>query len=306
MAYRGAVWRAALISTALAVSGRPAAGQDLEPRAYSASPVGTTFFVVAVGRTSGGVFTDPSLPFEDVEATLGAATVGIGHTFDLFSRTALIVGTVPYARGTASGRIEEERSEATRVGWADGRVKLSVNLFAGRALRPQEFRAVRRSTIVGVSLTTVLPLGQYHGNRLVNLGTNRWAFKPEAGVSIPAGRWTLDAYGGVWLFAANDDFYPGGVRREQDSIFALQGHVSYTLRPRLWAAFDATWYSGGVTTIGGVERDDRQRNSRVGATLSIPLRRTQSFKITYSTGATTRVGGDFNTIAIAWQTVWTH
>lgn len=304
MAHRAAAWRAALISAAVAVGGPAAAGQDLEPRAYAATPVGTTFLVVAVGRTNGGVLTDPSLPFEDVEATLGAATAGVGHTFDLFTRTALIVGTVPYARGTASGRIEEDTQEATRVGWVDGRVKLSVNLFGGRALRAHEFRSVRRSIIVGASLTTVLPIGQYHGNRLVNLGTNRWAFKPEAGVSIPSGRWTLDAYGGVWLYGANDDFFPGDVRREQAPIVALQGHVSYTMRPRLWAAFDATWYSGGATTIAGVRRNDMQRNSRVGATLSLPLYRSQSLKLAYSTGATTRVGGDFNTLVVAWQTAW--
>jgi hypothetical protein len=306
MAHRAAALRAVLFGAALAVSVRPIAGQDLEPRAYAATPVGTTFVLLAAGRTSGSVFTDLTLPIEDVEATLGAATAGVGHTFELFTRTALIVGTVSYARGTIAGRIEEDTREATRVGWTDGRVKISVNLFAGRARRSHEFDSVRRSTIVGVSLTTVLPVGQYHGDRLVNLGANRWAFKPEAGVSIPAGRWTLDAYAGVWLFGANDDFYPGNVRREQAPIVALQGHASYTMRPRLWAAVDATWYSGGATTVAGARRDDQQRNSRLGATLSVPLYGTQSLKLAYSTGMITRVGGDFDTIAIAWQTVWTH
>jgi Putative MetA-pathway of phenol degradation len=298
-------WKAALIAAAtLGASGPPAAAQDLEPRAYSAAPVGTTFLVLAAGRSSGAVFTDPSVAFDDVHATLGAITAGVGHTFDLFTRTALVVATVPYARGTASGSIQETAREATRIGWVDPRVKLAVNLRGGRALRPRDFVKAPRSMIVGVSVTTVLPLGQYHGDRLVNLGSNRWAFKPEAGLSVPAGRWTLDAYGGVWLFSANDDYLPGGVRREQDPVVALQGHVSYTVRPRLWAAFNATWYSGGATSVAGVERPDLQRNSRVGATLSFPLGASQSLKVSYSTGATTRVGGDFETIACAWQMVW--
>jgi hypothetical protein len=299
-----ACWRAMLVAAAFGVGGSVVAAQDLEPRAYAASPVGTTFLVVAGGRSSGGVFTDPALPVEDVQATIGLVTAGVGHTFDLLTRTALIVGTMPYARGTASGRIEETTREATRIGWADARVKLSVNLLGGRALRPREFGKAPRSTIVGVSLTAVIPTGQYHGDRLVNIGSNRWAWKPEAGISIPAGKWTLDAYGGVWLYAANDDFYPGDVRREQDRILALQGHVSYTMRPRLWAAFDATWYSGGTTTIGGVRGSDLQRNARVGGTLSFPLRSNSSIKVAYSTGASTRVGGDFNTIVVAWQMLW--
>ena len=112
-----AAWTAAIIVVAIGTSARQAAAQDLEPRAYSASPVGATFLLIGVSRSSGSVFTDPSLPFEDVHAKIGAAIVGGGHTFGLFTRTALITGAVPYARGTATGRIEESTREVTRVGW---------------------------------------------------------------------------------------------------------------------------------------------------------------------------------------------
>src|SRR5688572_10211394 len=87
-----------LCSAAVCPSGVTA--QDLEPRAYAASPTGLTFLVVGVGRSSGGVFVDPSLPVEDVQATVGALTVGAGTTFSLFGRTALVVGAVPYVRAT--------------------------------------------------------------------------------------------------------------------------------------------------------------------------------------------------------------
>jgi Putative MetA-pathway of phenol degradation len=305
MKHRGGPLRTALLCVAV-VAGRPGplVAQDLEPRAYSASPVGTTFLVVGAGRSSGSVFTDPSVPLTDVEATLGAATVGVGHTFDLGSRTALVVAAMPYARGKASGRIEEETREARRNGWADARVKLSVNLLGGRALAPAAFLKAPRSAIVGLSLAAVAPTGQYYRERLVNIGTNRWAFKPEAGVSVPIGRWTVDGYAGVWLFAVNDRFFPGDARKEQDPIVAVQAHVSYTLRPRLWVALDSTWYSGGRTAVDGVEKADFQRNSRVGATVSVPLGSRQSLKAAWSTGATTRVGGDFDTLSVAWQKVW--
>ena len=306
MAVRSAVWIAAIIAVAVVTVVRPVAAQDLEPRAYSASPIGTTFLLVAASRSSGSVFTDPSLPFEDVHAKLGAATVGAGQTFGLFTRLALVTGAVPYARGTASGQIQETTREVTRTGLADARVKLSVNLIGGRALRPAEFVKAPRSTIVGVSLTTILPTGQYYSDRLVNIGSNRWSFKPEVGVSVPVQRWTLDAYAGTWFFTANDEFFPGTSTREQDPVYAFQGHVSYTIRPRFWLAFDATWYGGGTSTVDGVEKADLQRNSRLGASISLPLGQRQSLKVSYSAGATTRVGGDFKTIAVAWQMVWIH
>jgi hypothetical protein len=296
--------RIAALATFLVSASASLAAQDLEPRAYSASPIGTTFVVAGVARSTGSVLTDPTLPFEDINARLGVLTAGVGYTFDLLSRTALIVVAVPYARGRVSGRTEESTAEVTRVGPADARVKLSVNLLGGAARKLREFAAAPRSTIIGVSLTAVVPTGQYSPQRLINLGSNRWAFKPEAGVSVPLGRWSVDGYAGVWFFEANDEFYPGSSQRTQNPVVAVQGHASYTIRPRMWAAVDATWYSGGRSTINGIEKDDLQRNSRLGATISIPIGARQSLKASYSAGATTRIGGDFNTLAVAWQMTW--
>jgi hypothetical protein len=281
-----------------------ASAQDLEPRAYAASPVGLNFVLVGIGRSSGGVVVDPSLPVEDVEATVGALTVGAGRTFDLFGRTALIVGAAPIVRVHATGHIGEDAASVSRVGLADPRIKLSVNLLGGQALGPREFSTVDRPTIVGVSLTAALPLGQYDRTKLINIGSHRWSLKPEIGVSHRIRKWTLDAYVGTWFFTENDEFYTGSSVRTQKPVAALQGHVSYTVKPRLWFAADGTWYTGGTTTIDGVGRADLQRNSRLGFTASLPAAKQQSVKVTGSSGATTRIGADFKTIGVAWQTSW--
>ena len=279
--------------------------QELEPRAYAASPVGLNFLVVVAGRSTGGVLLDPSLPIEDVQATVNSLALGYGRTFSLFGHTALAVAAVPFARADASGLVADTPGRVSRSGLADPRLKLSVNLVGGRALTPREFaRANRRPTIIGVSLAVLPPLGQYDRTNLINLGSNRWSFKPEVGVSHAITRWTMEGYAGVWTFTANDQFYRGTSIRTQEPVVALQGHVSYTLRPRLWFSGDATWYSGGTTSVDGVQKADLQRNSRVGATVSLALSRRQSFKISGSTGATTRVGADFKTLAVAWQLAW--
>ena len=88
---------------------------------------------------------------------------------------------------------------------------------------------------------------------------------------MPIGRWDVDAYLGVWLFTDNPDFYPGGSARSQDAVIALQGHVSYTFKPRLWTAVDATWYRGGASTVEGGTPATAMNNSRLGATVSFPI-----------------------------------
>jgi Putative MetA-pathway of phenol degradation len=295
-----------VILAGLIQSGSTASAQDLEPRAYAASPVGVSFLAVIAGHSTGGVVIDPSLPIEDVRASVNSLGIGVGRVFDLFGHTALAVAALPFAWAEATGRVGETTGQASRSGLADPRIKLSVNLVGGRALSVTEFARTHRPTIMGVSLTAIPPLGQYDRTKLVNLGANRWAFKPEIGVSRLIAKWTIDGYAGVWMATANDEFYPGESRRTQRPIVALQAHVSYTARPRLWIAGDGTWYSGGRTTVDGVEKADLQRNTRLGVTVSLPIARQQSLKVSASTGAATRIGSDFKTIAVAWQVSWFH
>jgi hypothetical protein len=300
---RIATWFIATAAIVL-VTCAPLCAQEMEPKAYSASPVGANFLVGSVARSTGSVVFDPTLPITDVDAAINAAALGIGTTFGLFGKLTLVSAALPYAWGNVSGQVFEEARSITRAGFADTRVRLSINLRGNDAMRLGEFIKTPRRTIVGTSLTMLAPTGQYDRTKLINLGNNRWAFKPEGGVAVPRGRWDIDAYAGVWLFTGNADFFPGGRQRTQDPVIAVQGHVSYTFKPRLWLAVDSTWYSGGGAQVDGAEPTGSVNNSRVGATLSIPATRQQSFKVTYSGGVSVRSGTNFRTVALGWQWLW--
>src|SRR6476660_6991374 len=105
-----------------------AGAQDMEPKAYSASPVGANFFVGAYTWSSGAVVFDPTLPVSDVHADVQAFVVGIGHTFDLFGDLALVSLAVPYATADLTGKLGEQAAAISRSGLADARLKFSVNL----------------------------------------------------------------------------------------------------------------------------------------------------------------------------------
>jgi Putative MetA-pathway of phenol degradation len=278
--------------------------QDMEPKAYSASPVGANFLVVAYSGSSGSVVFDPTLPVSDVDAHVRGFAVGTGHTFNLFGNLALLSAAFPYAWADVSGKVQEQAASVTRTGFGDARVKLSVNFRGNEAMSPREFAAAPRRTVVGASLTVSAPIGQYYTTKLVNLGTNRWAYKPEIGISFPKARWDLDAYVGAWFFTDNDAFYPGTALRSQSPIVALQGHASYTFRSRLWAAADGTWYSGGSARVNDGVPSSSLNNSRLGLTVSLPVGARQSIKIAYGTGVVVRTGTNFRTVAVAWQMLW--
>jgi len=117
------------------------------------------------------------------------------------------------------------------------------------------------------------------------------------------GRLTLELAAGVSFYTDNDDFLSGQTRT-QDPIYSVQGHALYSLRSGIWLAVDGAYYTGGRTTIDGVESNDRQHNSRVGLTVSLPVNRYNSLKLYASTGVFTRTGSDFDTVGVAWQYRW--
>ena len=282
----------------------PALAQELEPRSYSPAPVGTTFLIAGIGGSEGAVLFDPSVPVDEVKAELTIATLAFGYTFGLAGHQARVLAVLPVASGHIAGEVGGRAERQPMNGLADPRIKLSVGLIGAPALGVEEFSGAPRSTVIGASFTVVPPLGAYDEQRLVNIGYNRWAFKPEVGLSQPIGRWTLEAYVGAWFFTTNDDYFPGNARRSQAPVVSLQGHVGYALTRRSWVAVNATWFEGGQTRIDGARSPDQQRNGRLGATLSIPAGASDSLKLVYSTGATTRRGSDFDTLTLQWQRVW--
>jgi hypothetical protein len=93
--------------------------------------------------------------------------------------------------------------------------------------------------------------------------------------------------------------------RFQNPLGAIEGHLSYDLKPRLWISLDANyWYGGKTSRNGVVVLGTLESNSRVGVTASVPLHKHQSLKFSYSYGAIVRVGGNYNNLSAGWQYSW--
>jgi hypothetical protein len=287
-----------LIATAL-----PLCGQELEPGAYSVSPVGVNIIVLTNSLLGGDVTFAPTLPVEDAKATINTTGLAYVRSIDFLGRSANIGAALPFTAGKLQGLYIGEFTKVSRAGLSDIGFRFAVNLYGAPAMNLKEFAAYRQKTNIGVSLVVKAPLGEYDPTKLINIGTNRWSFKPEVGLSKAIGKWTLEIYAGVWLFTVNTNFL-GQYTREQDPIGSGQVHLLYTFKPRLWVAFDANFYTGGRTTVDGTVNLDLQRNSRVGGTLSIPVGRRHSLKLAYSRGAYTTIGADFQALAVGWQYLW--
>ena len=244
-----------------------ASAQELEPGAYWPLPTGLNIVTVVNSFNLGDVAFDPAAPIDEASARINTTAFAFTRAFSLAGRSANAGVVVPMIGGHVEGLYLGEPAEVDRFGLGDPRFRVAMNLYGAPAMTPKEFASYQQRTIVGVSLTVAPPLGQYDPTKLINLGTNRWSFKPEVGVSRTYGKWVVEAMAGVWLFTDNTDFV-GGRTREQDPIVATQVHVTYKFTRTMWLAADANYFTGGRTTIGGKQNLDLQRNSRIGATFS--------------------------------------
>ena len=307
---------AAFALAALLVAGAAPSlhAQDLAPRAYVITPLGSNAITLSYTYNTGELLFEGTVPVEDATGRLSVPMATYYRSFGLFGRSANVLAALPYGVGTFEGKVLEQDRSIYRSGLFDSVVRVSVNLVGGEAMSLAQIRERkwRQKTLLGVSLKVVAPTGQYDPTKLVNLGSNRWTFKPELGFSRAWGHWELDAYGSVFLFTENPEFFSnnpefgtGTQAQTQDPIGAVEVHLSYDVRPRLWVSLDGNFWYGGKTSLNGRENAATlQKNSRVGITASVPITRHQSLKVSYAQGAYIRFGGDYRIFSAAWQYSW--
>jgi hypothetical protein len=289
--------------------------QDLTPRAYVITPIHSNAVILTYSYFTGSILFDSSIPVTNASGNPSVQIFSLYHALNFFGRSANITATLPYGFGRFQGQVGSSSTETKiyRSGLLDAVFRFSVNLKGGPAMSANEFRRWRQKTIIGASLKIVAPTGQYDPTRLINQGSNRWAFKPELGVSRRWGHWLVDGYGGVWFFTTNLEFYshnqvfPGTRTQSEKPIGSFEGHLSYEVKnnPRFWFSLDGNYWRGGTTSLNGVENPlTIQGNSRIGATASVPFTNHQSVKVSYSDGAYIRFGGNYQNVSVAWQYSW--
>lgn len=278
-----------------------ASAQELEPGAYTISPVGINVFSVGYAFNDGDLTFDPSLPLEDARATIHTTVFSVGRAVDLAGRSATVLVGVPVITGHVEGRYIGELAVADRTGLGDLRIRVGVNLWGAPARRMPEFAKTPPARVnIGASITVVAPTGQYSSQRIVNLGSNRWAFKPEAAITRNARQWMFEIYGGAWLFTDNDN-YLNGRTRSQKVLGSAQFSLRRTFRPGLWISGNVNYYTGGRTSVDGLFNQDFQANSRVGTTLAVPFSSRNGFRVAVSKGAVTTIGANFLGLSASFQ-----
>ncbi len=282
--------------------------QELDPRRWSHLPTGANFAGAGYAYTEADISFDPVFRIENAEMELHTWAVKYIRTFELFQKSARIDLLQGYQKGHWKGLVDGVPTSVRRSGLADSVLRFAINLYGAPPLKGEEFAAYRAKvdveTIFGMALVVQLPTGEYMDDKLINLGTNRYTFRPQLGVVHNRGKWSMELTGAVYIYTDNNDFFNGN-KREQDPLYTLQTHLVYTFRPGLWAAAGAGYAYGGESTVNGEEKNDRKENIGWAFSFGYPITRQLGVKVAYlGIRSQESTGQDSDSIVVALAVFW--
>ena len=282
--------------------------QELEPRRWSHLPTGKNFVGGGYSYTKADIFFDPVLRIEVAEMEMHTWALKYIRTFELLQKSARIGFTQGYQEGRWTGLLNGAPTSIKRSGLTDSVLRFAINLYGAPPLEGKEFATYRAKvdveTIFGAALVVHLPTGEYMNDKLINLGTNRFTFRPQFGVVHNRGKWSMELTASVWLYTDNNDFFNGN-KLEQDPYYTIQTHLIYAFRPGLWASASAGYGSGGQSTLNQVEKNDRRENLSWALSFGFPITRQLGVKVVYlSTRSQESIGQDSDSIGVAFSIFW--
>jgi hypothetical protein len=176
-------------------------------------------------------------------------------------------------------------------------------LYGAPALSSEEFKSYKQDLIIGASLAASIPWGKYDSKQLLNVGANRWFIQPGFGGSKAIGSWRLELAGAATIFTDNNNFV-GGNALSQAPIYSAESHVIYYLPSTAWLSVDASYFTGGQSSINGTPSGGSQENWRFGGTFSTPIDKQNAIKFYASTGVYSRTSNNYDLFGVAWQYRW--
>ncbi|WOH37005.1 transporter [Thalassotalea fonticola] len=279
------------------------AAQELDPRSYVDLPTGQNFFGALYIYTEGDIYTSPDVPVEDLTLEIDGPAIAYAHTFELFGNASKIDIAGGQACSYGEAIYQGENISRKYCGMTDTRVRLNYNFYGAKAKTMAEYVKQPKGIVVGASLQVSAPTGQYDEQYILNIGANRWFFKPEIGTSMPFGSWELDLAISAKIFTDNNDLQ-GDKKFEQDPIYNVQSHLIYDFGPGHWISLNGNYFWGGDTFVDGAKTAKKAGNYRAGITYSRALNSQHSIKLLANKGVTTNRGNDSVVYAIAWAYRW--
>jgi hypothetical protein len=298
--------RLPFVCFALAVlcSACSAYAQFTEAHNYDNTPVGVNQLKLSYAYVHANASLDPSLIVAGANFNLNQGNISYTRYFGFVHRLVWVQASVPLA--SLSGSVSGTTIHGSVSGTGDSSYAVSALLKGGPALTVEQFENYRPTTTVGMTLTISAPTGQYNSSKLLNLGSDRWSFKPEIALSHPFGtekRWECDAYANASFFTDNRSYHGVEILRQQP-LPGIEGHISYSFTNNLWASLDTRYSFRGVTLVNNENQNNSQQNFILGGEVSVSLNAQNSLIFQFAKAVVHQNGPALTGFAVKYSFGW--
>jgi hypothetical protein len=190
------------------------------------------------------------------------------------------------------------------AGFSDPNTQLTVNLFGTPPLKSNvdllNYEPTWTADLAGL---VAFPIGAYEGDRLVNIGQNRWygrlalPLKYHFGVFAPGRMSSIEVTPSVWLFGENDDFL--GQKLENDPIWSVEAHLTHDFTTTFYGSVDMLYQNGFQSRVDGNIVGEKLEIGTIGFTLNYQVSDNAGIRTSFNSN----VFGDddLNTFALRLQ-----
>jgi hypothetical protein len=248
-----------------------ARAQFTDAHTYDNTPVGINQLELGYAYVHANASIDTSLVIAGAKFNLNQGTIDYTRYFGLLHRLTWVEAGIPIAG--LGGSITDTNIRGSTSGAGDSSYALAMLLKGGPALSVAQFETYKPTTTLGVSLTITAPTGLYHPNKILNLGSDRWSFKPEIALSHPFGaeqKWQIDAYFNGYFYTDNTSYHATTILRQQP-LPGFEGHISYAFNDSLWVSLDTRYSFRGTTLVNGVDQNNPQQNFILGSEMNVSI-----------------------------------
>lgn len=170
----------------------------------------------------------------------------------------------------------------------------------------------KSKTYLGFTEYISTPTGDYHNDKSLNIGTNRWGFKSELGFSqgfsfsdkwIGQG-WNFDLGAAVEFYTDNTDYSSQHSTLSQDPLYTIEAHLSKDITKSLFASIDYFFHEGAETSINSANNNDEVENHQIQLTTGFNFAPGFQFLVQYKATLSEENGGKTDTFGVRLMYAW--
>jgi hypothetical protein len=261
------------------------------------APSGTNAVVFQIINLDTNTAIDTSIVYPNLNIDTDAFVFSYVRNFDIGGTSGQVVVTQPVAIvdvGASVGNFDISRGN---TGLADTQVELRVGIIGAPAVDIPEYVQYlgqeNPDVVMKGILNVTFPTGDYSTDQVVNIGSNRFAFRLGLPTTVnlgpnwaPGNRTFFEVIPAVNFYTNNNSppFPNSPIASDftsQAPLFSLESHLSHDLGPQFFASLDAYFVTGGATSTNGVGNNNSQSWLGLGGTLGGYLWEGGTISLTY-------------------------